>query len=377
MLVVLDVSMGWSRGILRGFVEAARRHPWRVLHYQWGSLEWLIQVWKPAAVVLQGSLYPSIRELKGPIVVSVNDDGHDSRRVASVCLDEEAIGTLAATHLLGKGLTQLTTFRFNSERFALARERAFKKVARAQGVHLAPPWWKDGASPPSSAEDPVALTSWVKGLPRQTGVFSCTDSWATVVARYAELAGVRVPEDLAIVGADNDTFECELALPPLSSVAIPWRKVGEYAAELVELALSGREITGERIIVPPTDVIARRSSEVTAVEDQTVIFALGWIAKNASRKLSLDSVARASGCSRQRLEVRFRAATGRTVMQEVRRARVEMARSLLVSSTAPLAEIAKRSGFADAASLSVGFRREKGVSPGEYRRRLEGRGFED
>jgi LacI family transcriptional regulator len=332
----------------------------------------MVDVWRPAAVVLQASVYPSVRELRGPVVVSVNDDTGNRRGVASVCLDEEAIGALAVEHLLSKGLTQLTTFRFTDDRFAVARERAFKKAARARKARLVPGWWKDRAFPPRFHEDPPALTSWVRGLPRQTGVFACTDSWASIIAQYAEVAGVRVPEDLALVGVDNDTIECDLALPPLSSVAIPWRSVGEQAAALVEQALSGGKVTGERIIVPPADVVARRSTDVRAVQDEIVVRAISWIAENASRRLTLEAVARASGCSRQRLELRFRAAIGRTVMQEVRRTRLEMAKRLLATTRTTLAEVAERCGFADAASLSVAFRRETGISPGEYRRRLSG-----
>jgi LacI family transcriptional regulator len=203
-------------------------------------------------------------------------------------------------------------------------------------------------------------------------MFACADSWAAIIAQYAEVAGVRIPEDLALVGVDNDIIACELALPPLSSVAIPWRSVGAHAAALVERALSGSKVTGERIIVPPADVVARRSTDVRAVQDEVVVRAISWIAENASRRLTLEAVARASGCSRQRLELRFRAAIGRTVMQEVRRARIEMAKRLLAATRVTLAEVAERCGFADAASLSVGFRRETGIPPGEYRRRHSG-----
>ena len=372
VLVVLDVSMAWSRGILRGFFDAARKHRWKILHYRLGALEWMVDVWRPDAVVLQASVYPSVRGLRGPVVVSVNDDGGSRRGMASVCLDEEAIGALAVEHLMSKGLTQLTTFRFTDDRFAAARERAFKQAARARKARIVPGWWKDRAFPPRFHEDPAALTSWVQGLPRPTGMFACTDTWASIIAQYAELAAVRVPEDLALVGVDNDIIECELASPPLSSIAIPWRTVGEQAAALVERALSGRKVAGERIIVPPADVVARRSTDVRSVQDEIVARAISWIAENAEERLTLDAVARASGCSRQRLELRFRAAIGRTVMQEVRRTRLEMAKRLLATTRATLTEVAERCGFADAASLSVGFRRETGIPPGEYRRRFGG-----
>jgi LacI family transcriptional regulator len=233
-------------------------------------------------------------------------------------------------------------------------------------------WWVDGANPPRSKEIPPALVSWVSGLPKPCGVFAGSDSWARVVARYAEVAGVRIPEEVALIGVDNDTVDCELAAPPLSSVAIPWRTVGEHAAALVARVLSGKFTTGDKVIVSPVDVIPRRSTEATAIEDPLVARAVSWITTHAGRGLTLDVVARASACSRQRLEQRFRAAIGRTVMQEVRRVRVDAAKRLLATTDGALRLIARQCGFADAAALSVAFRRHTGMPPGEYRRRFRG-----
>jgi len=193
-----------------------------------------------------------------------------------------------------------------------------------------------------------------------------------VVARYAQLAGLRIPEDLALLGVDNDTLDCELALPPLSSVCVPWRTVGQNAALLVERALAGVLVEGERIVVPPVDVIPRRSTDVTIVDDPIVDRSMSWIAEHIGRRLTLNTIARAASLSRQRLEQRFQVATGRTVMQEVRRARVDMARRLLSTTALSLPLIAQQCGFTSAALLSVAFRRETGMPPGAYRRLLRG-----
>ncbi len=373
VLIVLDASTAWSRGTLRGFTDVARRLGWTLLHYHpTADLRWLVEVWKPAVVVLQASLFRDVANtLRSCPVISVNDDS-SAAGIASVCLDETAIARLAAEHLLGKGLRELTTFRFNDGRFAVARERGFQQTVTAHGARLVSGWWIDGSDPPRSFEDPAALTAWLRDLPRPCGVFACTDSWARVVARYAQVTGVRVPEDLALVGVDNDTVDCELASPPLSSVAVPWRTVGEKAAKLVERALSRAAIAGQRIVIPPVDVIPRRSTDVAAVDDLVVARAMSWIVEHAGRRLTLQAIARATSCSRQRLEQRFRAAVGRTVMQEVRRARVDAARRLLSATNLTLPAIAQKSGFTSAALLSVAFRRETGMPPGAYRRRFRG-----
>jgi LacI family transcriptional regulator len=373
VLIVLDASTAWSRGALRGFTDVARRQAWTLLHYHASTdLKWLVQLWRPVVVVLQWSRFRDVADvLESCTAVSVNDDC-SADGVASVCLDEWGIGELAAIHLLTKGLRELTTFRFNDMAFATARERGFHETVTANGARFVPGWWIDGADPPRFHEDPAAIMSWLQRLPRPCGMFTCTDSWARVVARYAQVAGVRIPEDLALIGVDNDTVDCELASPPLSSVAVPWRTVGEKAAWLVGRALAGVSIAGQRIVVPPVDVIPRRSSDVTAVDDPLVARVTSWIAEHVSRRLTLQAIARATSCSRQMLEERFRASIGRTVMQEVRRARVDVARQLLSTTNLSLPLIARQCGFSSAALLHAVFRRETGMPPGAYRQRFRG-----
>jgi LacI family transcriptional regulator len=215
------------------------------------------------------------------------------------------------------------------------------------------------------------MVAWLEKLPRPCGIFTCTDGWGRAVTRYAHAAGLRIPEDLALVGADNDALECELISPPLSSVVIPWQEVGKNAATLVRLALSGKSIQGSRLVVPPIGVVARRSSEVLAIDDALVRKAVRWIRDNADRRIGVTMVARAMGGGRQRLERRFRAVLDRTVQEEIRRAHVDVAKRLLATTRTDLREIAKQCGFTNAALLNAAFRRELGTTPGAYRRRMQ------
>jgi len=127
------------------------------------------------------------------------------------------------------------------------RDKHFSEGALRGGALLQPGWWQDAATPPRRQEQPAAIAAWLTGLPKPCGVFTCCDSWARVVSRYAGASGLRVPEDLALVGVDNDLVECQLMVPPLSSVAVPWRSVGESAARLVSLGLNGTPIAGNYI----------------------------------------------------------------------------------------------------------------------------------
>jgi len=368
VLVVMGTNAAWCRGILRGFMAVAHERNWTLLHYTASTdLSWLADEWAPGAALIgpePGS--DELAALAPATLVSVTID-RTASGIASVVPDEKAVGTLAAEHLLATGLRHLTTFRFDQAPFAVLRERAFLEHAREAGAGT-PPGWGSDAMPLGRHEDPAAIIEWLRSLPRPCGIFTITDNWARAVARYARVIGLRVPEDIALVGADNDALECELISPTLSSVMIPWQEIGRNAADLVQRALARQPIDGQRIVVPSAGVVARRSSEIMAIQDPLVAEAVRFIRGHVAQRLSVPMVAQAVGGGRQRLERRFRAVLSRTIGEEIRRARVERAKHLLATTRVGLNEIAKESGFSTAALLNVAFQSEIGMPPGAYRR---------
>jgi LacI family transcriptional regulator, galactose operon repressor len=380
VLIVLDSAAAWSRGILRGFARIGHEQGWAVLHYpptnnfeQLASevnLQRLAVEMPPSAVVLGPMFSGSWPTGLGKCVsVSVNED-RSADGVASVCLDESQIADLAVSHLLARGFKKLTTFGFDASfgSWAERRDQRFRETAARLGAHLEPGCWAGTAAPQRKAEHPAHVMQWLSQLRKPCGIFALCDAWARTLARYARAANLRVPEDVALIGVDNDLLECEMAAPPLTSVAVPWRSVGESAARLVQLGLQGKPIAGQRVLVSPIDVVVRRSSDTFAIHDPLVADAVAWIHEHIATRLTVPTIARAMSATRQRLERHFRRELGRTIQEEVRRARVEVARRLLSTTELPLNEIANRSGFTNPALLSVAFRREIGVPPGAFRR---------
>jgi len=384
VLVVLDTVAAWSRGVLRGFMSAAHERGWTLLHYSTlVDINWVKDEWAPdVAVIGPGVDSAALAQFAATSLISVTVD-RTAEGIPSICLDEERIGALALQHLQSTGLRHVSTCRYNAAPFAVARERAFVERARAAGINVAVGWGSAEALALNWAEDPTvprvmpleslrpsAMVEWLRSLPKPCGIFTCTDGWARPLVRCTRVAGFRVPEDIALVGADNDALECELMAPPLSSVMIPWQELGRSAAQLVQQALLGDSRPGQRVVLSPLAVQVRRSSDVLAIEDELVAEAVRWIRASIDRRLTVTMVARAVGCARQRLERRFRRVLDRTVKDEIQRARVEAARELLQTTSAGLAEVAKRSGFTTAALLNAAFQREIGMPPGVYRRRV-------
>jgi LacI family transcriptional regulator len=359
VLAILNMGTAWSRGVLRGFMAAAHERRWTVLHYPPPvDLAALVQRFAPSVILIgpDSGKVPSAIRAAIPVVSVALDLG--SEGVVSVYPDEERIGVLALEHLMATGLRQVSTFCLDGSEFGLARSRAFVARAQKAGARVAVGWGSEGAPSPGRGEDAEGIISWLLGLPKPCGVFTCADHWARIVARYIRLAGLRVPDDIALVGVDNDLVECELLAPALSSVMVPWTELGNHAARLVQRLINGQRIERQRWLVPPLGVAPRRSTEVFAIEDALVAHAVRWIRQNAHQHLNVPMVAAAVGGGRKRLERRFRRSLDRTVQEEIRRARVETAKKLLGMS-----------GFSNAALLSVAFKREVGMSPGVYRRR--------
>jgi LacI family transcriptional regulator len=369
VLILLKTEAAWSREVLKSFAGAAHDQGWTPLHYHPdANVGWLAREWAPAAAIVgPGSCREELATLGALPLVSVAFD-RSADGIASVCLDEAAIGLLALEHLLATGLRRFSCFRLSNSPYIIERERAFVAGARAAGAMVSSCW---GSQEEQRVESPAAILQWLRDLEKPCGIFTCTDRWGALVARYARVAGLRVPEDVALVGADNDMLECELIVPPLSSVIIPWHGVGQSAAELVRVALSGVAIAGKRSVLAPIAVVGRRSSDLFAADDPLVTKALRWIRGNAGRRITVEMVARALGGGRQRLERRFRAVLQRTVHEEIRRAHVDVAKGLLETTDMSLAQIAAQSGFTNASLLSVAFRRELGRAPGVYRRRVQ------
>jgi len=373
VLLVLDSANAWSRGILRGFARVAREQGWEVMHCQLpANLERLAAELPPSAAVIGPTFSgPWPARLRDCVSVAINTD-RCSEGIASVVPDHARIAELAAEHLSARGFRNLTTFRFDS--WGALREERFREAALRCGAQLEPGWWSDAAQPLCREEHPAAIMAWLSRLRKPCGIFALCDGWARIVARYAHAAGLRIPEDVALVGVDNDDFECELTVPPLSSVAVPWQSFGESAARLVQLGLRGTPIAGTRVLVQPLEVVVRRSSDAFAIEDALVSAGVAWIHEHVEGRLTVPMIADAIRVSRQRLERHFRRHLGRTIVEEIRRARVERARRLLSTTEFALPEIARRTGFTNAALLSVAFRREVGVPPGAYRRHARGAG---
>ena len=210
-------------------------------------------------------------------------------------------------------------------------------------------------------------------LPRQVGVATFYDFLGLQLSEACREAGLRVPEDVAIVGMGNDDLLCDFARPSLSSVAVATEQIGYQAAALLDRLMNGEPPPPHPILVPPPGVVARQSSDVLAIDDDDVAAALRWIRDESHKTIRVGDLLREIPVSRRLLERKFRKVLDRGISEEIRRVHVERAKSLLAGTDLAMSALAASAGFSNASHLSIVFRQETGLTPTAYRRQFRGR----
>jgi LacI family transcriptional regulator len=195
----------------------------------------------------------------------------------------------------------------------------------------------------------------------------CYDVAAREVLDVCRELNISVPEEIAVVGVDNDEVLCEVSQPPLTSVALDTRRIGIEAASMLDRLMHGESV-GSPVIVEPCGIVTRRSSDTLAIEDRHIAVALGFIRRHACEGIEVSDVLAQVPLSRRTLERRFRQQVGCSPLAEINRVRLDRAKQFLKETELKLDAIAAHSGFAHTPYMAAQFRKQFGVTPGEYRK---------
>jgi LacI family transcriptional regulator len=370
--VILDPSNMYQRRIIRGIAEYVHQHArWR-LFIEPATADMVPdpRTWRGDGVIAyfgDRRTEEFVAKSRVPAVSIERGLRATPRQMPVVATDNEAIGRLAAAHFLNNGFRHLAYCGATdpSAYWCELRAAAFAAAAHEGGATFS----RFGQRQQIARDWPAALAAlaeWIASLPPQTGVLAVSDARARHVVEACVLAGRRVPDDVAVLGVDNDELLCELATPPMSSIEHDTRGIGRRAAETLAALMDGKPVQGT-VLVPPVRVVERRSSEMLAVEDVEVAAALAFLRANVARSLHVEDVARASGLSLSTLKSRFKAVVGRPVHAELQRLRIDEARRLLATTEFPVKRVASLVGFRDISHFTTAFRRHTGLPPGRYR----------
>ena len=380
--LLVETSTEYGRGLLRGILRYSRLHgPWS-LRISPGHLRQVMPKpasWRGNGIIARvGSPGTErlIRSVRVPCVVSSLDEPKalsEIARIGEIRTDSEAIGRMAAEHLLESGFRRLAFCGFTNCYWSTAREKAFTQFAKEHGLpysthHITLDSWMHRPNwMQSQQHEQPLMIAWLKSLPKPVGLMACNDVCGLEVLESCAEARLRVPDEVAVVGVDNDEMMCELTNPPLSSVALDIEHAGYESAQLLDAMMRGRAVKRRVVRVHPTHVAVRLSSDVIAQEDGVVAHALRFIRDHARQNLSVNDICEEVGVSRRTLERRFFRAVRRTLLAEITRCHLQRAKQLLLETDLPCAHVALQAGFGSLNTFNRAFTRNEGTTPQHFR----------
>jgi len=287
--------------------------------------------------------------------------------------DNVSVGHLGAEHFLERGFRHFAFCGFTNEGWSCERRDGFIEALRLAGhaCEVLDVEYPGFITPEWNAAQTKQVAAWLRRLPKPAAVMACVDVRAFQVMNAAEHAGLLIPEEIAVLGVNNDTMRCELAYPPLSSVALNSHQTGYYAAEVLDRMIHGGSPGPIDERVAPLDVVTRLSTDILAVADKNVAAALSFIRERACTGISVDEVLIHAAASRSQMEKKFRRYIGRSPQAEIRRVQLARVKELLIETDFPLKTIAGMTGFEHLEYMSVVFKRLTAESPGQFRKRAQ------
>ena len=379
ILLLTDFSSGYSRNLLKGIVRYSKevgnwsfqRMPlyYRMLYGENGVVEWA-KKWQADAIIAQLTdvNIELLNDLNIPIIVQNYRDRN--KAVSNLTGDYFNTGVMAAKFFLNRGYRNFAFYGFKGAIWSRERADGYSHEIEKQGYKLAV-LENDNKDKEEWSYNHTVLGNWLQSLPKPVALFACDDHFALQISETCNVYNINVPDDIAILGVDNDDLLCNISDPPLSSIVLDVENGGYNAGKLLHQLIT-KEITEPfNIVVNPLIIERRKSTEKYAVSDKNIRTILNYIEKNYANHLSVEELVKQVPLSRRVLEKKFKEETGESLYQYIQNYRIDQFTRLLITTDYSLFEAALQSGFENYKNVSRIFRKYKSLSPAEYRKRYK------
>ena len=377
--ILVDTATTWGRQVVTGIHNFVRRSgPWQTFIEPRGLEEaaHIPQGWPWDGVIARIGTPRMARELRRLKTSVVNVSGVELPGPQFPCVSTDllAAGRLSATYFLERGFRNFAYLSLRHLGYVAQHFRAFSGAVERAGHTCA----VYSVRPRHGAEVDWNLNlrdlgAWLKAQPQPLAVLTWNASGGRELLYAAHAAGLRVPEDVAILSATNDDIFCEFLPTPLSAVCLANEQIGFEAARLLARLMQGAKPPAKPQLLPPLGVQTRASTDTLALLDAPLSNALAFIRENAHRPIQVSDVVRHAGLSRRPLEIRFQELLHRTPAEEIRLAHLARAKELLERSYLPIPQVAAAAGYTSPEYFASAFHRAERLSPLKYRRKIRSR----
>jgi LacI family transcriptional regulator len=378
IILLIDFTEDYGKSLLKGITKYSKENgPWLFcrmpMHYRENlSMDNIIKFakdWKADGIIAQFYNHADIKKLVDTkIPVIVEDFKERFEEFPNITGGYFEAGQMGAKYFINKGYKNFAFYGFDNIVWSRERAEGFEDSVRKHGekVHFFSP--KKIASRELWYYKPSALSKWLTSLPKPVAIMACDDERAQNITEACKQSKIKIPEEVAVLGVDNDELTCNLSDPPLSSIGLGVEQGGYEAAKLMQLMLENKDQEIYDIIVKPTTIITRQSTDICATTDSQIAKALNFIHQNIENNINVEDVLKNVSISRRALEKRFIEVTDSAIYKYICQLRIRKFSDKLLESDKSIYEIAIELGYNDNKNLSRLFKQINGCTPQQYRK---------
>lgn len=378
ILLFIDYSSEFSRRVLQGLIHYSNDHgPWIFyrlpLYYETlygieGIIEWAKE-WKADAIIARCDHEGTslLSNLNIPVVLQ--NFRERSSCFSNLTGDYISTGAMAAKFFIKRRYRNLAFY--GNKGVIWSRERAEgyrKEVEKIGGNYYY--FESENLNGDQWSSSHIQLEEWLNALPKPVGLFTCDDSFALEVSTICKINNILIPQDISLLGVDNDELICTLSDPPISSIVLDMEKGGYEVGRLIDQLIKKDRTEPSNVVIRPIRFELRQSTERYNISHEYIAKVVYFIEENFTSEISIDALTRLVPLSRRSLEIKFKEEMDTSIYQFILQCRIEYFANLLITTDLPLLDLALQSGFNDCKNISRIFKKMKVYSPIEFRQKF-------
>lgn len=375
ILLVIDYSSEFSRRLMRGLIKYSKENGpfifyrlpsyYKTLYGKDGIVEWAKERKADAIIALWDHEKTNrLKQLNIPVLLQNYKER--SNFYSNITGDYFGTGEMAAKFFIQRKFKNFAFYGNKGVVWSRERAHGFKsEVERNGGDYFY--FESENLRGGEWTESHVLLDKWLLSLPKPVAIFACDDNFALQVSEICKMNHIKIPQDVSLLGVDNDDLICNLSDPPISSIVLDVEKGGFEAGRLIHQLIKKEKTDPFNIIINPTRIELRQSTELYNIEDDYIEKVVKHIVKRFNKEISIDDLSEIVPLSRRNLEIRFKNEMGTSIYQFILELRIDHFSNLLLTTDRSLFDLALESGFNDCKNISRIFKKFKGATPVEFR----------